>query len=157
MLDFRDGIFFDSVVLKSNPNNVRQIFDVIAHDVADQTRCNPEQITEKLLQREKTSPSGIGMGVAMPHAQISGLSRPVTMLLKLSSPVRFEGIDDVPVDIVCLLLSPERDGIDHIRRLSRLSRLLRDKKFCAAVRQAGKEEELQRLFLSSRRQLQSAA
>ena len=70
----------------------------------------------------------------MPHLCIKGLDKPFVLFARLNRVIDFDSTDGAPVDLVCLLLSPAEDGPHHLRRLSRLSRLLRNTQFCRRLR-----------------------
>lgn len=80
---------------------------------------------ESALERERLGGTGVGDGVAIPHARLRDLSKPVAVLGQFDPPVNFEAPDGRPADIVVLLLSPDAAGADHLKALARLSRVLR--------------------------------
>ena len=71
-------------------------------------------VLERIEEREKLGSTGFGRGVAIPHARIEGLARPVAIVLRLEAPVDFDAADGMPVDIVFGLLSPEQAGAAHL-------------------------------------------
>jgi len=95
-----------------------------------------EDVLAKLQEREKLGSTGFGRGVAIPHARLAGVSRPVAALLRLEAPVAFEAADGRPVDIVFGLLSPEHAGATHLHALAAISRMMRDEEMHAALTQA---------------------
>ncbi len=92
--------------------------------------------------REKLGSTGFGRGVAIPHARIAGLSRPVAVFLRLEAPVVFDSADAMPVDLVFGLLSPEQAGAAHLHALAAISRTMRDERMHAALTQAADAEVL---------------
>jgi PTS system nitrogen regulatory IIA component len=105
-------------------------------------------IVEALQAREKLGSTGFGQGVAIPHARIEGLERPVAAFLRLEKPVPFAAVDDLPVDLVFALLSPPAGGAVHLKTLARVSRALRDTAFVAKLRGAGSADALFALLTS---------
>ena len=93
-------------------------------------------------QREKLGSTGFGRGVAIPHARIAGVTRPVAALLRLDQPVDFDAADGGAVDMVFGLLSPEHAGTSHLHALAAISRLMRDERMHAALAQAPDAEAL---------------
>jgi len=83
-------------------------------------------VLASLKAREKLGSTGFGRGVAIPHARVAGLSRPVAAFLRLEAPVDFEAADGIPVDLVFGMLSPEHAGATHLHALAAISRLMRD-------------------------------
>jgi PTS system nitrogen regulatory IIA component len=106
-------------------------------------------IVERLVERERLGSTGFGGGVAIPHGKIDGLDRVIGVFARLSAPVDFQAIDDLPVDLVFLLLSPPDSGVEHLKALARVSRRLRDKAFVAKLRGAGSTDALYALFAQS--------
>ncbi len=105
-------------------------------------------IVERLAERERLSSTGFGGGVAIPHGKIDGLDHVVGVFARLANPIDFNSIDDMPVDLVFLLLSPPDAGVEHLKALARVSRRLRDRGFVAKLRGAGSDDALYALFAS---------
>ncbi len=95
---------------------------------ADAFGLNALQVVEQLEERENLGSTGFGRGVAIPHARMPGLKRPVAALLKLQRPVEFAAADGLPVDLVFGLLSPANSGATHLHALAAISRLVRDER-----------------------------
>lgn len=89
---------------------------------------------EALQERESLGPTGVGHGVALPHARISGLSDVVGTFILLERPVDFEAVDRQPVDLVFGLFAPEDAGVEHLKALALVSRTLRDAAICSKLR-----------------------
>ena len=88
----------------------------------------------------------MGNGVAIPHLHMGSLNKPVSVFIRLKNPVDFKAPDNLPVDLICLLMTPEREGAAYLRTLARLSRLLRNPAFCHKLRAAGDEKTIYSLF-----------
>ncbi|MEO0937509.1 MAG: PTS sugar transporter subunit IIA [Pseudomonadota bacterium] len=98
-------------------------------------------VVEALVAREALGPTGVGHGVALPHARVSGLSAVVGLFVVLEKPVDFAAVDRQPVDIAFALFAPEDAGVEHLKALALVSRTLRDSAVCdklRANRDAGK-------------------
>jgi len=89
-----------------------------------------DRIVEALTLRENLGPTGVGNGVALPHARMAGLTDVAGTFILLERPVDFESVDRQPVDLVFGLFAPEDAGVEHLKALALVSRTLRD----AAVR-----------------------
>ena len=107
------------------------------------------EVLEHLEERERLGSTGFGRGVAIPHARISGVSRPVSVLLKLRQPADFAAADGLPVDIVFGLLSPENSGATHLHALAAISRLMRDERVHEALSDAPNKEALYGLLTNA--------
>ena len=91
-------------------------------------------IFEALWEREKLGSTGVGQGVAIPHGRMEKLDRIIGVFVQLAVPVPFDSVDDAPVDLVFLLLTPQAAGADHLKALARVSRLLRSHVICEKLR-----------------------
>ena len=100
------------------------------------------KVLARLEQREQLGSTGFGRGVAIPHARVEGLGRPVAAFLRLEAPVAFDAADGMPVDLVFGLLSPENAGAAHLHALAAMSRMMRDDAMHAALAQAPDAEAL---------------
>lgn len=87
-----------------------------------------------LQQRENLGPTGVGNGVALPHARLQGLDRVVGCFMRLDVPLEFEAVDKQPVDLFFALFAPEGSGVEHLKALALVSRSLRDSSVCAKLR-----------------------
>ena len=89
---------------------------------------------EALQERETLGPTGVGRGVALPHAKIDGLDRVVGVLVLLEKPIDFDAVDRQPVDLAFALFAPYEAGVEHLKALALVSRTLRDPSVCAKLR-----------------------
>ncbi|BEV02364.1 PTS sugar transporter subunit IIA [Novosphingobium olei] len=105
-----------------------QILGALAECFGGVYALDSDHVLERIEEREKLGSTGFGRGVAIPHARIEGLVRPVAAFFRLEEPVAFEAADGMPVDIVFGLLSPEQAGATHLQALAAISRLMRDER-----------------------------
>ncbi|NKJ42601.1 PTS system nitrogen regulatory IIA component [Novosphingobium sp. SG916] len=103
-----------------------QILDTLADCFAAVYHLDRAHVQERIEERENLGSTGFGRGVAIPHARLDGLARPVAAFLRLQEPVDFDSADGMPVDCVFGLLSPEQAGAVHLQALAAISRLMRD-------------------------------
>jgi len=108
----------------------------LASLASGRTGIEADTILGLLTNRERLGSTGIGNGVAIPHANVPDLAAPLTLLARLKRPVDFEAIDDMPVDIVFLALSPAHKGYSHLNLLACIARSARSEAWLRAVRQA---------------------
>lgn len=107
---------------------------VLAQQAAELTSLAPQRIYQALVEREHLGTTGIGGGVAIPHARLTELGGLCVVFARLAHPLDFEAIDEQPVNLIFLLLSPESESADHLKALSRISRLLHDASLCRKLR-----------------------
>ena len=102
-------------------------------------------VLARLNEREELGSTGFGRGVAIPHARLD-VDRPVAVFLRLESPVGFDAADDMPVELVFGLLSPEAAGVVHLHALAAISRMMRDDKMHRALAEAPGREAIYALI-----------
>ena len=86
----------------------------------------PSAAYDALMNREALGATGVGNGVAIPHARIKGLDKVVGAFFKLDKPMDFSSVDRKPVDLIFALFAPEGAGVEHLKALALVSRTLRD-------------------------------
>ena len=122
------------------------ILAALAHRFAKVYALDEAGVLDGLEEREALGSTGFGRGIALPHARIDGLRRPVAALLKLGQPVDFAAADRLPVDLVIGLLSPTNAGATHLHALAALSRMVRDEHMHRALTEAPDTETLYALL-----------
>jgi nitrogen PTS system EIIA component len=101
-----------------------------------------EQVAPYLLRREELGSTGIGRGVAIPHARLPDLQRPYGLLAKLKQPIEFDAIDGQPVDLVFTLLLPAAAENGQLEPLALVARKLRSPENLVRLRSAKTTSEL---------------
>lgn len=94
----------------------------------------PARVVEALMEREVLGPTGVGHGVALPHARFAAIGKVAGLFLKLDKPIDFDAVDRQPVDLVFCLLAPATAGVDHLKALALVARTLRNTAVCAKLR-----------------------
>jgi PTS system nitrogen regulatory IIA component len=84
------------------------------------------EVIDALLNRENLGPTGVGHGIALPHARLADVDCVCGMFLRLEKPIDFDAVDRQPVDLIFALLAPESAGVDHLKALALVSRTMRD-------------------------------
>lgn len=104
----------------------KRLFQELAELAHAEYDLNATEVLDALQERESLGPTGVGHGVALPHARLHGLDKVVGMFVRLEKPLDFDAVDRQPVDLVFALLAPETGGVDHLKALALVSRTLRD-------------------------------
>jgi PTS system nitrogen regulatory IIA component len=134
------------VIANLRAANKRQALQELAKRAAALAGKNERAVFDVLLERERLGTTGIGNGTAIPHGRMPDLTRLHAVFARLEKPIDFEAIDNQPVDLIFLLLTPDAAGADHLKALARLSRLLRDKTMCDKLRGTDRAEALYALL-----------
>jgi PTS system nitrogen regulatory IIA component len=136
-----------AIVAAMQVRNKKFLFQQLAQIASASTGADQRLIVDRLNEREKLGSTGFGGGVAIPHGKLEGLEHVVGVFARLAQPIEFGAIDEMPVDLVFLLLSPPDAGVDHLKALASVSRQLRDRSFVAKLRGAGSEDALYALLI----------
>ena len=91
-------------------------------------------VCSALQERESLGPTGVGHGIALPHARLDGLDRVLGLFVRLEKPLEFDSVDRQPVDLVFALLAPQDAGVEHLKALALVSRTMRDQSLCTKLR-----------------------
>ena len=130
------------VLIDVRGSNKQLLLQELAARAADSLRLRVDQVAPYLLKREELGSTGIGKGVAIPHARLPDLQRPFGLLAKLKAPVEFDAIDGQAVDIVFVLLLPAAAENGQIGPLALVARTLRPPDNLARLRAAKTAAEL---------------
>ena len=118
----------------------------LLHDIAGISEAcyqtDYSQTVEALMERESLGPTGVGGGIALPHARLEQLDKVVGAFVLLENPVEFDAIDKQPVDIVFGLFAPKSAGVEHLKALALVSRTLREQSIVAKLRSNPKPSTL---------------
>jgi len=136
-----------AISLRVSATSKRQTLAVIAEIAARNLRLDAGEILEALTERELVGSTGVGHGVAAPHARLEGLTRMRGVFVRLEQPVEFGSVDDQPVDLLFALFAPKEAGTEHLRALARVSRLLRQAELREQLRKARTADAIHALLV----------
>ena len=124
----------DAVKTISSCTSKKRLFHDLGELAESSYGLNPTEVIEALIEREGLGPTGVGHGIALPHARMDGVDKVQGIFLRLEKPLNFESVDRQPVDLVFCLIAPATSGVDHLKALALVSRTLRDPSICAKLR-----------------------
>lgn len=145
-MDIADLLSVDAIAPNLSATSKKQALQELAKRAHGLCGVDERVIFDTLLERERLGTTGVGNGIAIPHGKIADLPRLYGLFARFETPVDFDSIDGMPVDLVFLLLAPETAGADHLKALARVSRLLRDQTMCAKLRGSDRSEALYALL-----------
>ena len=148
-MEIVDLISPEGVIPKLRASSKKQALQELAKRAAEVTDQPERAIFEVLIERERLGTTGVGNGIAIPHGKLAGLNRLHGLFARLEKPIDFDAIDELPVDLICLLLAPETAGADHLKALARVSRLLRDPAVCEKLRGSDNADAIYALLADS--------
>lgn len=112
----------------------KRLFQDLGDIAAGAYGLNASDVVDALQERESLGPTGVGQGVALPHARLDGLKQVVGAFMRLEKPMDFDSVDRQPVDLVFALFAPRDSGVDHLKALALVSRTLRNSSVCDKLR-----------------------
>ena len=137
-----DILSAENILLSFKAKNKRQLLQDVSHIIAEKIKIDERTICDTLQERENLGSTGFGGGVALPHGRLAELDKVYGFFIKLTTPIDFDAIDNQPVDMLYLLLSPESNGADHLTALAQISRFLKNKNLVAKLKGTNNREEI---------------
>jgi PTS system nitrogen regulatory IIA component len=123
-----------AVRLVGSISSKKRLFQELGEAASSVYGLSASDAIEALMERESLGPTGVGNGIALPHARMSGLDQVRGVFLRLEKPLDFDAVDRQPVDLIFSLFAPIESGVEHLKALAVVSRTMRDQKICAKLR-----------------------
>lgn len=139
-----------AVRVVSTVTSKKRLFQDLAEIAAAVYGLPASETVDALQERESLGPTGVGHGVALPHARLQGLDRVIGVFMRLEKPLDFDSVDRQPVDLVFALFAPKDSGVDHLKALALVSRTMRDAATCAKLRSNGDPATLHAVLTEAR-------
>lgn len=146
MNELGDLIAPEAILPRLAATSRRQALQTMADAIARSAGVDARIAFDALLMRERLSGTGVGEGVAIPHAAVPGVTRPVGVFARLDIPQDFDALDGRACDLVFMLLAPPDRGADHLKALARVSRFFRRADVRDKLRAARGADELYALI-----------
>lgn len=124
----------EAVRIISAASSKKRLFHELGTIAESVYGINPQTCVQALQERENLGPTGVGAGVALPHARLEGLDRVVGAMVVMETPIDFDSADRQPVDLAFALFAPIDAGVEHLKALALVSRTLRSAALCAKLR-----------------------
>ena len=124
----------DAFLMNFDGTSKKQVLEELSKLAEIKLGINSRTLLENLTKREKLGSTAVGNGIAIPHANISSVDRPFVFVSTLVNGLDFNSSDDLPVDIIFLLIAPDNKGSEHLQALALISRLLRNKDLTTKLR-----------------------
>lgn len=148
-MHLHEFIDFDAIRTNLSAGNKRSLLQQISALAAQRLEVDGAGVLASVTEREKLGSTGFGHGVAIPHGKVEGLSRIYCLLVRLVEPVDYKAIDDRPVDLVFLLLSPLDAGGEHLKALAAISRVTRQDHVLEKLRGARSRDALAAVLIGA--------
>ncbi|MFU8897498.1 PTS system nitrogen regulatory IIA component [Roseinatronobacter thiooxidans] len=118
----------------SSATSKKRLFQSIAEVAQSVYGLDTESVISALQERESLGPTGVGHGVAVPHARVDGIDKVLGVFFRLEKPLDYGSVDKAPVDLVFALFAPRDAGVEHLKALAFISRTLRNAQTCEKLR-----------------------
>lgn len=124
----------NAVKVLHSVSSKKRLFQELGDLAQDCYGFDNARAVEALMEREALGPTGVGNGVALPHARLADCTQIHGVFLRLERPMDFSAVDRQPIDLVFALFAPEMSSVEHLKALALVSRTLRDRSVCAKLR-----------------------
>ena len=124
----------DAFLMNFDGTSKKQVLEELSKLAEIKLGINYRTLLENLTKREKLGSTAVGNGIAIPHANVADIDRPFVFVSTLVNGLDFNSSDDLPVDIIFLLIAPDNKGSEHLQALALISRLLRNKELTTKLR-----------------------
>ena len=141
-----DLLELDAIFSQMHAQSMRHALEGMLEKIAQNHNIDQERSLEMLVEREKLGSTAIGNGVAIPHALIEGITKPIACFARLKTPIKFDANDDKPVDLLFMLLVDKEHGAQHARTISHISRIMSQQSIQENLRNAKNRNEIHELF-----------
>jgi PTS system nitrogen regulatory IIA component len=148
-MDIRAFFSQNDVLVDVRASDKVQLLRDLSARAALEVALDPAFVSAEILKREELGSTGLGSGVAIPHARILGLGKLYGSLARLKRALDFAAVDGEPVDLVFLLLLPSSTGREQLQALAAVARQLRKPTIAAMLRKARDGSEAYNAMLSS--------
>ena len=137
-----------SIIANLKASNKKEAIDELAHVAAEVTRASALEIATVLIEREQLGSTGIGGGIAIPHGKLDTVDS-ITIGFGLSrNGVEYDSLDNKPVHIFFLLLTPENSTGGHLKVLAQISKLLKMDQFKNGLLSAKDNDEIYEIIMA---------
>jgi nitrogen PTS system EIIA component len=143
-MNIADFLSPNDVMIDVAAADKQKLLSALARKAGAIVDVRPERILAELEKREELGSTGVGGGVALPHARFDQVGKPVGVFVRLRKPIAFDAVDGQPVDIVFLLLLPQTPNGDTLGALASIARKLRKPEIATALRGARNNAEIYR-------------
>jgi PTS system nitrogen regulatory IIA component len=141
-MKIRDFLSSNQVMVDVKATDKNRLLEQLSMEAAAEAGLPAEEVVREIAKREELGSTGVGNGVALPHARLPSLKVPFALLARLRHPIDFDAIDGEKVDIVVLLLLPETGNGAKGNALACVARALRDAETLRQIRSARDRETL---------------
>ena len=124
----------DAMMINFESTSKKHILKKLCELAEKKIKINSRNLLESLTKREKLGSTAVGNGISIPHASVSNIHKPYVFVATLVNGLDFNATDDLPVDIIFLLVASDNESSEHLQALALISRILKNKELTTKLR-----------------------
>jgi nitrogen PTS system EIIA component len=136
----------ENILLDAESTSKKRVFERVGLLFENSHQIARSQVFDSLFAREKLGSTGLGQGVAIPHGRVKNLREGIAAFIKTQNPIPFDSPDGQPVNLIFVLLVPERATDAHLQLLAELAQMFSDKAFREQLQNSNDPAEIHQLF-----------
>jgi PTS system nitrogen regulatory IIA component len=149
MIKLSDLLGKEHILVAGDISSKKRVLELLSESVAGKiSELTAAEIFDSLVTRERLGSTGLGHGVAIPHARLKSVSRPIAAFLKLREGIDYDAIDGEPVDLFCALVVPDQSTDEHLKILALLAEMFSDHDLCTRLRAAESSSDIHTLLIN---------
>ena len=155
-MDLSKLLFPEAVKVFGQLPSKKRLFQELGEVVSQAYGLSSAYAFDGLQERESLGPTGVGNGIALPHARLEDIEQIYGVFIRLEKPLDYESVDRQPVDLIFGLFAPKDSGVEHLKALALVSRTMRDVSVCNKLRANVGFAKLHAILTESRQPLAGA-
>ena len=155
-MDLSKLLFPEAVKVFGQLPSKKRLFQELGEVVSQAYGLSSAYAFDGLQERESLGPTGVGNGIALPHARLEDIEQIYGVFIRLEKPLDYESVDRQPVDLIFGLFAPKDSGVEHLKALALVSRTMRDVSVCNKLRANVDSAKLHAILTESRQPLAAA-
>lgn len=148
-MELTEILVAEAVFYTQSETSKKRLLQKTSEQAAAVYGLDSAKVFSALNAREALGTTGVGRGVAIPHARFESLDRVIGLFTRLEKPLDYDSMDHQPVDLIFTLLAPQQEGAEHLKALALVSRTLRDGAVCAKLRSNQNEQTIFSILIES--------
>jgi PTS system nitrogen regulatory IIA component len=146
-MNISDLLTPERVACNLKANSKKRALELLSNLLHNElSEISEEKIFESFIERERLGSTGLGHGVALPHARMKGQKEAIGAFIKLDHKIDYDSIDKQPVDLLFALLVPEHFTDEHLKILAQLAEMFGNTSICEGLRNSENSTQLLELL-----------
>ncbi len=142
------------IFINSEISSKKRLLELISEKVAEDISLPQNTIYNKLLERERLGSTGLGKGIAVPHARLGNINDAHAYFIKLKTPINYDAIDKQKVDLIFVLFIPEESTDEHLQILASLARIFSQKPVTEKIRLSQSADDIIQVITQAEKESQ---